>query len=153
MTEQHAFARQFVVSWSDLDANRHLRNTSFIEYAVNTRFQMLEERGYPLARFEELRFGPVIFREEIRYRREVFAGQIVTVSVSLAGMARDGSQWRIHHDIMGPDGRDAALLDVDGAWIHLETRKLVAPPPELIEVLDGLPRAPEYEELPSVLRG
>ena len=153
MTEQHAFARQFVVSWSDLDANRHLRNTSFIEYAVNTRFQMLEERGYPLARFEELRFGPVIFREEIRYRREVFAGQIVTVSVSLAGMAPDGSQWRIHHDIRGPDGRDAALLDVDGAWIHLETRKLVAPPPELIEVLDGLPRAPEYEELPSVLRG
>ncbi len=153
MSDQHAFERPVTVSWSDLDANRHLKNTAFSEFAVDTRFQLLQERGFPLARFEELRFGPVIFREEIRYRREVLAGQTVTVSVLLGGRSVDGSQWRIHHDIRGPDGRIAAALTVDGAWIHLETRKLVAPPPDLVELLDALPRAPEYEELPSVLRG
>ncbi len=153
MTERRAFEQQFTVRWSDLDANRHLKNTAFSEYAVDTRFQMLEARGYPQAKFEALRFGPVIFREEIRYRREVRGGQTVSVNVLAAGLAPDGSQWRVKHEIKGQDGRQAALLTIDGAWIDLETRKLVAPPPELIAVLDGLPRTPDFEELPSLLTG
>ncbi len=153
MTERHAFEQQFTVRWSDLDANRHLKNTAFSEYAVDTRFQMLESRGFPQKHFEELRFGPVIFREEIRYRREVLGGQSVTVNVIVAGMSLDGSQWRVRHEVRNGEGREAALITVDGAWIHLDSRKLIAPPPELIELLDGLPRAPDFEELPSVLRG
>src|SRR5512146_1848805 len=129
----HAFELAFTVRWSDLDANRHLKNTAFVEYAVDTRFQMLESRGYPQARFEEQRFGPVLFREEIRYRREVVAGQTVTVNVVAAGMSSDGSHWIVRHDVRGPDGKEAAVLTVEGAWIHLDTRRLVTPPAELME--------------------
>ena len=55
MTPTHAFELQFVVRWSDMDANRHMKNTAFSEYAVDTRFQMLMSRGFDQARFEELR--------------------------------------------------------------------------------------------------
>jgi acyl-CoA thioester hydrolase len=152
MTPTHDFELQFTVRWSDTDANRHMKNTAFSEYALDTRFQMLMSRGFSQARFEELRFGPVIFREEIRYRREVLAGQTISVNVLAAGLSADGSQWRMRQEIRGEDGREAAVLVISGAWIHLDTRRLVAPPEELIRILQELPRADGYEELVSVLR-
>lgn len=152
MTPTHDFELQFVVRWSDMDANRHMKNTAFSEYAVDTRFQMLMSRGFDQARFEELRFGPVIFREEIRYRREVQAGQTITLSVLSAGLSADGSQWRVRQQVRGEDGREAATLVIDGAWIHLDTRRLIAPPEDLMRIMQELPRAEGYEELASVLR-
>ena len=153
MSEQSAFTERFEVRWSDLDANRHVRNTIFSELATHTRFRLLEAHGFSQAHFESLRFGPVMFREEIRYRRELVFGERVTVNVLFAGLSEDGSQWRVHQEVTRHDGKQAAVLTIDGAWIHLETRKLVAPPSELLELLRALPRTSEFEQLRSVLRG
>jgi acyl-CoA thioester hydrolase len=150
---QPAFEERFAVRWSDLDANRHVRNTIFSEMATHTRFRMLEAHGFPQARFEESRFGPVMFREEIRYRRELVFGEQVTVNVLCAGLADDGSQWRVHQEVRRADGKEAASLTIDGAWIHLDSRKLIAPPAELQGILQALPRTGDFEALRSVLRG
>lgn len=148
-----AFEERFPIRWSDMDANRHVRNTIFSELATHTRFRMLEANGFPQARFEALRFGPVMFREEIRYRRELVFGEEATVNVLFAGLSEDGSQWRVHQEVARGDGKQAAILTIDGAWIQLDTRRLVAPPPELLELLRGLPRTGDFEELRSVIRG
>lgn len=153
MAPPHAHEEPFSVRWSDLDANRHVRNTVFSEFATHTRFRMLESRGFDQARFETLRFGPVMFREEIRYRRELSFGDEVTVSVIAAGLSDDGSQWRVHQEVTRDDGKQAAILTIDGAWIHLDTRKLILPPRELIDLLAGLPRTDDFEVLRSVVRG
>lgn len=152
VSSQNAHEERFVVRWSDLDANRHLRNTVFSEYATHTRFRMLEEGGFSQADFERLRFGPVMFREEIRYRREVHFADEVLVNVLIAGISQDGSHWRVRQEVRRTDGKEAAILTIDGAWIHLDTRKLAAPPPQLAELLNGLQRSSEFEELRSVLR-
>lgn len=152
MAPPHAHEEPFSVRWSDLDANRHVRNTVFSEFATHTRFRMLESRGFDQARFETLRFGPVMFREEIRYRRELSFGDEVTVSVIAAGLSDDGSQWRVHQEVTRDDGKQAAILTIDGAWIHLDTRKLILPPRELIDLLAGLPRTDDFEVLRSVVR-
>lgn len=152
MAPPHAHEERFSVRWSDLDANRHVRNTVFSEFATHTRFRMLESRGFDQAKFEALRFGPVMFREEIRYRRELSFGDEVTVSVIAAGLSDDGSQWRVHQEVTRDDGKQAAILTIDGAWIHLDTRKLILPPRELIDLLAGLPRTDDFEVLRSVIR-
>ena len=152
MTDEQAFEEQFTARWSDVDANRHLRNTVFSDYATHTRFRLLEAHGFPQARFESLRFGPVMFREEIRYRREVRFGESVTVNVLFAGLSDDGSQWRVRQEVKRADGKQAALLTIDGAWMGLDSRKLVPPPAELLEIIRGLPRTRDFEELRSVLR-
>jgi acyl-CoA thioester hydrolase len=153
MNQQRAFEQHFAVRWSDLDGNRHVRNTVFSDFATHTRFRLLEAHGFPQARFESLRFGPVMFREEIRYRRELVFGESVSVDVRFAGLSADASQWRAHQEVKRGDGKQAAVLTIDGAWIHLDTRKLVAPPPELRTLLQGLPRSEDFEELRSVIRG
>lgn len=45
-----------------------------------------------------------------------------------AGLAADGSHWRVYQEVLRPDGKDAATLSIQGGWIHLDERKLVAPP-------------------------
>ena len=153
MTEEQAFKEHFTARWADLDANRHLRNTLFSEFATHTRFRLLEAHGFGQAAFESHRFGPVMFREEIRYRREVMFGDRIAVNVLFAGLSADGSQWKVRQEVTREDGKQAAILTIDGAWIHLDTRRLVPPPPELLEVIQRLPRTRDFEELRSVVRG
>ena len=152
MQEDESFKCHFEVRWSDLDGNRHVRNTAFSEYATHTRFRLLAAHGFDQAQLETMRFGPVMMREEIRYRREVLFGDALVVNVRCAGLSADSSQWRVHQDVRRSDGREAAVLTIQGGWIHLDTRKLVVPPAELAAVLQSLPRTRDYEELPSLLR-
>ncbi len=153
MHSSDIFQQRFSVRWSDLDANRHVRNTIFSEFSTHTRFRLLEANGFSQERFEELRFGPVMFREEIHYRRELLFGEEVSVSAQAAGLSEDGSHWRVHQEVKRADGKTAAVLRIDGAWIHLDTRKLIAPPAELFELLHNLRRTDDFEVLKSVLRG
>ena len=152
MREGTAFECQFEVRWADLDGNRHVRNTAFSEYATHTRFRLLAAHGFDQARLEALRFGPVMMREEIRYRREVRFGDAVVVTVRCAGLSVDGSHWRVHQDVLRPDGKEAVALTIQGGWMDLDARKLVVPPPELAAVLESLPRTRDYETLPSLIR-
>ena len=85
MQHEAAFTCRFEVRWADLDGNRHVRNTAFSEYASHTRFQLLAAHGFTPAKLESLRFGPVMMREEIRYKREVLFGDTLSVNVSCAG--------------------------------------------------------------------
>lgn len=147
-----AFEIRLEVRWDDLDANRHVRNTAFSEYASNARFHLLVAHGFDQARLEQLKFGPVMMREDIRYRRELFFGDVVTVRVHAAGLSADSSHWRVFQEVLRADGKEAATLLVQGGWIHLDQRKLVAPPEVLAAVLLSLPRTADFEELPSLLK-
>jgi acyl-CoA thioester hydrolase len=54
-------------------------------------------------------------------------------------LADDGSRWTIVHTLYKADGRPAATITVDGAWLDLDRRKLTVPPPELTEAMRLLP--------------
>lgn len=152
MSDAPAFECHFEVRWADLDGNRHVRNTAFSEYATHTRFRLLTSHGFSQAKLESLRFGPVMMREEIRYRREVLFGDALVVNVRCAGLSVDASQWRVHQEVLRSDGRTGAVLTIQGGWIDLDSRKLIAPPEELAAVLLALPRTYDFEELPSLIR-
>jgi acyl-CoA thioester hydrolase len=151
MAHVPAHEEHFAVRWSDLDANRHVRNTVFSEFATHTRFRLLASHGFDQASFERLRFGPVMLREEIRYRRELAFGDQVVVNVVIAGLSDDGSQWRVQQEV-ARSGKQAAVLTIDGAWIHLDDRKLIPPPKGLLLILRSLPRIDSFEVLRSMLR-
>jgi acyl-CoA thioester hydrolase len=146
------FVRRFVVRWSDADANGHLRNTAFSEYANDTRVALFAALGWAWTRFQEMRVGPVLFREEIDYRREAAIGEEVLVSAEVAGLAPDASRWSILHRLWKPDGTEMARIAVHGSWIDLEARRATAPPRDLADALRAHPRADPFEELPPIRR-
>jgi acyl-CoA thioester hydrolase len=135
------WTRRVTVRWADADANGHMRNTAYSELANEARFAFLAERGFTARRLRGLGVAPVILTESLIYRREVLPGEEVTVSLATARLSPDASRATLEHQIRKADGATAARVELDTAWLSLETRKLIVPPTELAAVLRAAPRA------------
>ena len=119
-------------------------------------FAFFASQGFPLARFAELAVGPVIFKDEIEYFRELRLLDPVRITLAISGASEDGSHFRLvneYYRARPEDGRLAARLVTTGSWLDLRTRKLTRPPEELAETLRAMPRTGDFASLPSKLRG
>lgn len=147
------FERTYTVTWADIDANRHMRNTAYSDYCSHTRFAYLAGQGYTLERMAVDGIGPVVFRETTEYARELHLDDTLVVTMALAGASSGATRWRIRHELyrQAPDGTrtHAATLTLDGAWINLEARRIARPPPALAAALEGIPHTDDFEPLPA----
>ena len=73
-------------------------------------------------------------------------------TLSVAGLAEDGSRWIIRNEFFRPDGKLAARVTSAGGWLDLSVRKLVTAPSGLLEVLKELPRTHDFQQLTSNIR-
>lgn len=150
--EPDAFRTSMEVRWADLDANRHVRNTAYSEFATHARLRFLATRGFSPERFTRIGIGPIFFREETLFRREIHLGDTVTIEIRADGLAPDVTRWRVIHRILLANGDEAALVTVEGAWLDLAHRRLALPPDDLAEALRHLARTDTFEVLRSVIR-
>lgn len=141
------FSRSFVVRWADCDANGHLRNTCYSEYAIEVRMAFLARHGFGLADFRRLGVGPVLLREEIDYLRECHMGEEVACDFTVLGLSADESRFKIAHDLWKPGGKQAARLVVHGGWLDMAARRLRPPPAELKAIWDQVERVEPFEVL------
>lgn len=65
----------------------------------------------------------------------------------LAGLAREGSRFKVRNDFFRADGQLAAKVTSTGGFLDLDTRKLVVPPIEVLTTYQGMPRTDDYETL------
>ena len=142
-----AFERHFTVGWGDMDFNGHMRNTAYLDLSGTVRMMYFEECGFPMQAFERLRFGPVILKDEILYFKELRLLERVRVTLELAGLSENAARFRIRKRFFRGDDRPAAIVTSVGGWLSFNERKLVPPPDALAEVLRGLPRADDFEEI------
>jgi acyl-CoA thioester hydrolase len=144
------FSRTFHVRWGDMDFNAHMRNTAYLDTAVDVRLMYFAENGFPSSEFERLRLGPVVRKDELEYFREFRLLEPVTVTLEIAGISPDGSRFRLRNDFFRPDGVLGARLTTTGGWLDLAQRKLVVPPEAIGAMLSALPRTEDFEELPPL---
>ena len=141
------YRKQFVVRWSECDANGHLRSTAYSEYGIETRICFLAENGFPYAKFVEHAIGPVIQTEEIAYLREQRLGDTIEVDFKALGTSADGSRFKLSHDFRTPKGRHLARIVITGGWMDLRRRRLTTPPEELLRAVNSLERGEVFERL------
>ncbi|WP_345070702.1 thioesterase family protein [Hymenobacter fastidiosus] len=130
-----------------MDPNAHMRHSAYTDYAAQLRIEYLAEHGFGMQRFAELGMGPILFREDTRFLKEVGISEAIRVTAEAAGLSADGSRWRIIHTLYKADGRPAATVTVDGAWLDLRRRKLMVPPPEMVEAMRRMPRHESYADI------
>lgn len=147
-----AFAIPAVAGWADMDANAHMANFAYLNKCVDSRMGFFKQHGFPVTEFATRRIGPVVRRDELEYHREVGLLESITVTLVLAGMAPDGSRFRLVNEVLKGDGRLAARIRSEGGWMDLVARKLIAPPDDLCRALAAMPHATEFEILPSSIR-
>ena len=132
------------VLWSQIDANQHMRHSAYADFAAQARLTMLEKLGLKPANLFEHGVGPVLFREELFYLREVGLNDYLKVTSELIKSRADGSRWTIRHEMFRGDGVKAAIVIVDGAWIDIAKRKLAILPKELSDAFMMTPRSADY---------
>lgn len=146
------YRKTLYAGWGDMDFNSHMRNTAYLDKAADVRQMFLIEHGFPIEEFARRRIGPVVRKDELEYFAEVGLQQKIEVTCELAGHADDGSRFIFRHEIFRPDGRLSARVTSTGGWFDLAARRLIAPEPDLLAVMNALGRTDDFVVLPSSVK-
>lgn len=141
------FIQEIQVRWSDLDPNVHLRHSVYYDWGAFCRISFLEQYSLSTGVMQRLQIGPILFREECVFRREIRLGDKVTINLQLLKAKRDYSRWTIQHTVMKNGDTVSAILTVDGAWLDTARRKLVTPPKEVPETFAQMPTSENFQWL------
>ncbi len=141
------FNKIMQVRWSDLDPNFHLRHSVYYDWGAFCRVEFLNEYGLTADVMMKLQFGPILFREECIFRKEIRSGDEVKISLVVTKSRKDYSRWSIEHRITKNGDTLCAVLAVDGAWMNVRERKLMSPPEKVVEVFDQMPKGEGFEWL------
>lgn len=133
------------IRWADIDQNRHLRHSVYYDYGAMMRMNVLHSNGLTTQKLEELRIGPILFREEALFKREIKLEDNITVNVELLKSTGDYARWSLRHHFLKEDNSVAAILTVDGAWIDLDKRKMTVPSEFVRHVFEKFPQAPDFQ--------
>ncbi len=118
----------FKTRWADFDPNNHLRHIAYNDYAAETRVRFFNDNKLSLSILNKLKIGPVLFSENTNFFREIVLSEDLTVELFLKGQSKHGERFKFHHKIFKQSGVLAAEIDVYGAWLELDKRKLTLPP-------------------------
>lgn len=142
---ENNFIKQISIRWADMDANFHLRHSVYYDFGSQHRIEILDGYGLTLKVMQEQQFGPVIFREECVFKREIKLNDNIYISTKLARFKDDGSRWTIIHEFLNEANKICAVLTVEGAWIDTEKRKLAIPVPSIVpEVFSNIPKTKDF---------
>ncbi len=133
------------IRWSDLDPNFHLRHSVYYDWGAFCRIEFLNKYGFTTEVMQQLQVGPILFREECVFRREIKLGDEVHINLKLMKARKDFSRWSIQHQVIKEQQTLSAVLTVDGAWMNSILRKLTTPPEQVITVFNAMPRDESFE--------
>lgn len=147
MFEAHLYA-----GWGDMDFNSHMRNTAFLDKSGDVRMKFFAANQFPMQEFMRRKIGPVVMKDEIEYFKEIHLLEALRVTLSLKGLASDGSRFVMCNEFWRADGKLAARVTSAGGWLDLSLRRLAAPPAALLKALHSLSQTSDFQSLPSSVR-
>jgi acyl-CoA thioester hydrolase len=139
------FSKKVSIRWADLDPNFHMRHSVYYDFGAQHRMEVLTQLGLSIKTMQEQHFGPILFREECVFRKEIHLNDDITMTTKISKMRADASRWTIVHELKNQDDVICAIISVDGAWMDTKLRKLATPTPTVIvEVMNSIPKTEDF---------
>ncbi len=138
------YSKKVEIRWSDLDPNFHLRHSCYYDFGAYCRMAFLTEQGITPAVMQQQHIGPIIFREECLFKKEIKFGDEVEINVMLDKVSADFRKWTMVHEIIINGHTIAAVLTIDGAWMDTAQRKITAPPESFIAGFHQMPKSEKF---------
>jgi acyl-CoA thioester hydrolase len=130
--------------WADLDPNQHMRHSVYYDFGATCRILFFNSCGLDRHFLQSNALGPIVFREECLFKREVHFGDDLAINMVFTKARRDFSRWSIHHELIREDGTLCAEISLDGAWIDTGIRRLKIPSDVVISMLGDFPRTSDF---------
>jgi acyl-CoA thioester hydrolase len=96
--------------WTDIDANRHVKHSSYYDFGAIARMNFFVAHGLSIEKMREFSIGPVLFREEAVFKREIRYEDKVTIDVRIVKASPDYSRWSLQHKIYLDGNTVAAII-------------------------------------------
>ncbi len=141
------YSKKIDIRWSDLDPNFHVLHSKYYDFCAFARTAYLYENNITAEVMVAQGIGPILFREECIFRKEIKFGDAVMVKVFLAAATRNFARWSFAHEIWIGEDVLAAKLNVDGAWMDMRTRKLTTPSQEVLDVFEAAEKTDDFKFL------
>ncbi len=138
------YVKTLEIRWADLDPNFHVLHSKYYDFGAYCRMCFLVEQGITPALMNSLNIGPVLFREECIFKRELNFGDELIINLRLQKGTHDFAKWSMVHEIYKNQHKLAAIIHVDGAWIDTKIRKLAIPPPQVEAVFNAAPKTEDF---------
>lgn len=142
-----AYSMPYEVRWTDIDANRHVRYSAYIDATAELRYRFFAQHNLPPEAFDNLGMGPVYTSLTANFFREVRLGETLTITYLLTGLSPLGFRWKVQHDFLKANGKKAVTVFLEGTILNLTTREPSAPTPEIMAVFQQIPRSAGFEIL------
>ncbi|WP_313384774.1 acyl-CoA thioesterase [Chishuiella sp.] len=130
---ENIYFQKTIVRWSDLDANRHLANASYMNFTSFARIAFLRDYNVSMKDLDSYGIGPAILHEQFSFFKEAMEGEEIYISVEIAGMSDDGMIYQFIHDIYNKEGIHLCHSELVGVWFSMKERKMLAPPKEMLD--------------------
>ncbi|MEZ4796841.1 MAG: acyl-CoA thioesterase [Flavobacteriaceae bacterium] len=141
------FFKEFDIRWNDIDANKHLGNSTYVEFMSHTRMAFLTSYGLSLDVINDLGLGPIVFYEQVYYFKEIGLDDNIRVSLEVIGHSKDGRFVKIEHNFYNDEGKNLAYAEMLFSWMNLDTRKLGKVSEFLLNKIESFPRAKSFKYL------
>ncbi len=134
------FETELIARSYECDLYGHVNNATYLNYCEAARVEFLHELGFSLQDLKKLGFLLPIVRIEINYKKSVYAGDHLRVSVEWLEIGRSSSRFR--QEVIKNGGEVAAEVYV--TWIVSDLRgKPISLPKTLLQAVEA-----KYKELP-----
>lgn len=138
------YSKAVEIRWSDLDPNFHLRHSVYYDFGAYIRMCFLTENGLSTPVLVQHNLGPILFREECIFKREIHFNDSISINLVLKQCSSSYSRWTMQHEIIKNEDVVSAIITVDGAWMDLAKRKLTIPSAIVTPTFEQLPRAQDF---------
>ena len=141
------FTKEISIRWADLDPNFHVRHSVYYDFGAQQRIELLEQLGLTMKVMHENHLGPILFKEECVFRKELRLNQRIFITTKISKINTDASRWTIVHELKNDNEELCAVISVDGAWMDTKLRKLAKPTPKIVfDVMDSFPKTADFNK-------
>jgi len=135
------------VKLEQIDVLGHLNNAEYLRLFEAARWHVLARREGARQRFTALGVSPVIQEIKLRFVREVLGGETLEIHSEFTRVGE--RRFTATQRMVDEGGQLRAVASLSGTFFDVTSRKTVAPPAELIELLD----LPEKTLVPPTVQG
>ncbi|WP_298301308.1 thioesterase family protein [Hydrotalea sp.] len=138
------YFKSITIRWSDLDPNFHVRHSVYYDWGAYVRMCYLTETGLTPQLLLKNNLGPILFREEAIFKKEIHFNDNIQVTLQMRSATASGDRWNLLHELKHDNGTLHAIINIDGAWMDTKTRKLTTPPENFLQQFLAMPKAENF---------